>query len=258
MKWRIWLLSFGITLACVLVFGFASTQVYYNSSIDDSKKFLRVYMNFYNDDITADEAGARDFSAMLGGARVTFMDGRGNVLADSLAGENAENHADRTEVRQAISDGEGFAVRGSSTLGQNMTYYCKSVGYDLLVRIAVFTDSDWNIFAHILPTVASFAVVMVALCVVLAFLATRFIITPVKQLAEEAAGNNMVSTAYPELEPVAEILNGRNRDIKRQLSEIRLEKELAEKAKESKDEFISNVTHEMKDRKSTRLNSSHM
>ncbi len=115
MKWRIWLLSFGITLACVLVFGFASTQVYYNSSIDDSKKFLRVYMNFYNDDITADEAGARDFSAMLGGARVTFMDGRGNVLADSLAGENAENHADRTEVRQAISDGEGFAVRGSST-----------------------------------------------------------------------------------------------------------------------------------------------
>lgn len=245
MKWRIWLLSFGITLACVLVFGFASTQVYYNSSIDDSKKFLRVYMNFYNDGITADEAGARDFSAMLGGARVTFMDGRGNVLADSLAGENAENHADRTEVRQAISDGEGFAVRGSSTLGQNMTYYCKSVGYDLLVRIAVFTDSDWNIFAHTLPTVASFAVVMVVLCVVLAFLATRFIITPVKQLAEEAAGNNTVSTTYPELEPVAEILNGRNRDIKRQLSEIRLEKELAEKAKESKDEFISNVTHEM-------------
>ena len=43
MKWRIWLLSLGIMLTSVLIFGFASTQVYYNSAIDDSKEYLRVY-----------------------------------------------------------------------------------------------------------------------------------------------------------------------------------------------------------------------
>ena len=45
MRWRIWLLSFGIMVVGLLIFGFASTQVYYNSSVDDSKEYLRVYMN---------------------------------------------------------------------------------------------------------------------------------------------------------------------------------------------------------------------
>ena len=47
MKWRVWLLSLGITLFCVLMFGLASTQVYYKSSVDDGRKYLSVYMNEY-------------------------------------------------------------------------------------------------------------------------------------------------------------------------------------------------------------------
>jgi len=245
MRWRIWLLSFGITLACVLICGFASTQVYYNSSVDDSKKFLRVYMNAYDESFTLDEQGAKAFSEKLNGARVTFMDNRGGVLGDSIADRMQENHSDRTEVKDAVLKGEGFAVRGSSTLGKNMVYYCKSFDGGFLVRIAVFTDSDWSIFASTLPTFAMFAGIMILLCIVVAVVATHFIISPVKQLAGEAAGNNVVTSKYPELEPVAEILNERNRDIQRQLDEIKAEKELVERARISKDEFISNVTHEM-------------
>jgi len=244
MKWRIWLLSFGITLACVLVFGFASTLVYYNSSIDDSKEFLRVYMNEYSEEFTLDEQGANAFSEKLNGARVTFMDSQGNVLGDSIA-ETQENHSDRTEIKDAIFKGEGFAVRGSSTLGKNMVYYCKNFDGRFLVRIAVFTDSDWSIFASILPTFAMFSVLMIALCLVVAVVATHFIISPVKQLANEALNNKTVSSKYSELEPVAQILNERNNDIQRQMDEINAEKELVEKARISKDEFISNITHEM-------------
>ena len=97
MKWRIWLLSFGITLVCVLIFGIASTQVYYNSSLDDGKEYLRVYMNEFGEiNYALDENGARAFSEKLNGARVTFMDAQGNVLADSIAGKVAENPADRS------------------------------------------------------------------------------------------------------------------------------------------------------------------
>ncbi len=42
------------------------------------------------------------------------------------------------------------------------------------------------------------------------------------------------------------MLNARNRDIAAQMDEITREKELAEQAKESKTNFISNITHEMK------------
>lgn len=245
MKWRIWLLSFGITIACVLIFGFASTQVYYNSSIDDSKEYLRVYMNSYDESFTLDEDGAKAFSEKLNGARVTFMDSQGNVLGDSIADEPRENHSDRTEIKDAIFNGEGFAVRGSSTLGKNMVYYCRNFGGRFLVRIAVFTDSDWSIFASTLPTFATFGVIMIALCALLAFTAAHFIISPVKQLATEAISNRTVTSKYSELQPVAEILNERNRNIQRQMNEISAEKELVEKARLSKDEFISNITHEM-------------
>ncbi len=249
MKWRIWLLSFGITLVCVLIFGIASTQVYYNSSLDDGKEYLRVYMNEFGEiNYALDENGARAFSEKLNGARVTFMDAQGNVLADSIAGKVAENHADRSEITDAISggkNGDGFAVRGSSTLGKNMMYYCKNFDGKFLVRIAVFTDSDWLIFVKTLPTLAMFAGIMIALCIVVAFVVTHFIMTPVKKLATEAVNNDNVTTNYSELKPLAAILNERNRNIQRQMDEVKAEKEIVERARESKDEFISNVTHEM-------------
>lgn len=245
MKWRIWLLSLGIMLVSVLIFGFVSTQVYYNSSIDDSKEYLRVYMNEYSESYTLDEQGATAFSEKLNGARVTFMRLDGSVLADSMADYDMENHSNRSEIKDAVLNGEGFAVRGSSTLGKNMVYYCKNFDGSYLVRIAIFTDSDWSIFASILPMFAMFAGFMLVLCVVLAVVATHFIISPVKKLAQEAVNNDNVSSNYSELQPVAEILNERSRNIKRQMDELQAEKELVEKARISKDEFISNVTHEM-------------
>lgn len=245
MRWRIWLLSFGITFACLFVFSFAATQVYYKSSVDDSKNYLRVYMNAYDESFTLDELGAQAFSEKLNGARVTFMDAQGNVLGDSMTVDGLENHSDRSEIKDAIFDGEGFAVRGSSTLGKNMVYYCKNFDGEFLVRIAIFTDTDWAIFVKSLPILMYFFILILALCAVIAFVSTHFILTPVKRLATEAAANANVASKYAELQPLVDILNERNRSIGRQMDELKAEKELVDRARVSKDEFISNVTHEM-------------
>lgn len=245
MRWRIWLLSLGITFSCLFVFSFAATRVYYKSSIDDSKDYLRVYMNAYNDGYTLDMAGADAFSQALNGARVTFMDAQGNVLGDSMTDDIPENHLDRSEIHDAIFGGEGFAVRGSSTVGKNMVYYCKNFDGEFLIRIAVFTDSDWAIFVKSLPVLLYFFVAIIALCAVIAFVSAHFILTPVKKLAADVTANRDVKTKYSELEPIVDILNERNRNIRRQMDEIQSEKALVEKERASKDEFISNVTHEM-------------
>lgn len=245
MKLRIWLLSLGITFACLFVFSFAATQVYYQSSVDDGKEYLRVYMNAFDESYSLDEQGANAFSEKLNGARVTFMDAQGNVLGDSIANDELENHSDRSEIKDAIFKGEGFAVRGSSTLGKNMVYYCKNFDGKFLVRIAIFADTDWSLFAKSLPILLYFSAIILVLCAVIAFVSTHFILTPVKKLATEAAANPNVESKYSELQPIADILNERNRNIQKQMDEIRTEKELVEKARVSKDEFISNVTHEM-------------
>ena len=249
MKRRVWLLSLGITLFCVLMFGLASTQVYYKSSVDDGRKYLSVYMNEYAEsEYPLDEAGAKAFSERLNGARVTFMDAQGNVLADSEAEKPETNHSNREEVIEALENGkngDGFAVRSSATIGKNMMYYCRNFDGAYLVRISIVTDSDWLIFVKTLPTLASFFAVMLLLCVATAFAATNIVVTPVKKLAEEAAKNDSVTSDYSELQPVAELLNERSRNINRQMEEIKAEKEAVEQARASKDEFISNVTHEM-------------
>lgn len=247
MKWRIWLLSLAVTFICVFTFGFLSTQVYYNSSINKSKEYLKVYMNEFDiEKYPLNEEGVKSYSQKLNGARVTFMDAQGDVLADSMAGSLLPVHNNRPETIEAIHGGnnEGFAVRSSSTIGKNMVYYCKNFD-TYLVRIAIFTDSDWTIFTKILPTLAMFTGVMLTLCVVLAFIVTYLVITPVKKLTHEAVQSDKVTTKFTELEPIAELLNERSRNINRQMQELTAEKELVEKARLSKDEFISNVTHEM-------------
>ncbi len=249
MKWRIWLVSLCVTLVSVVLFGIYATQVYYNSSVDDGKNYLKVYMNEFDaTEFSFDEAGAKAYSDKLNGARVTFMDAQGSVIADSATETPDLDHSTRPEIIEAISNGkngEGFAVRSSSTLGQNMIYYCKNFNGEFLVRVAIFTDTGWLIFVKTLPTLVSFLAIMIGLCVVVAVVTTNIIVAPMKKLASDAVDNDSVTTSYPELEPIADMLNERSRNIKVQMTEIKAEKELVEKAKESKDEFISNVTHEM-------------
>lgn len=249
MKWRIWLVSLCVTLVSVVLFGIYATQVYYNSSVDDGKNYLKVYMNEFDaTEFSFDEAGAKAYSDKLNGARVTFMDAQGSVIADSATETPDLDHSTRPEIIEAISNGkngEGFAVRSSSTLGQNMIYYCKNFNGEFLVRVAIFTDTGWLIFVKTLPTLISFLAIMIGLCVVVAVVTTNIIVAPMKKLASDAVDNDSVTTSYPELKPIADMLNERSRNIKVQMTEIKAEKELVEKATVSKDEFISNVTHEM-------------
>ncbi len=264
MRARILIFSLIITIISIILFSLASTQVYYNSSIEETKDYLLVYMNVYDEgSYTADQGGADALALELNGARVTYITEDGTVLGDSRQQNIEENHSDRPEVIAALADGEGYAVRNSETLGENMVYYCKAFPIAaeaaeaaedaageaedsvLLVRIAVSIPSEWNLFVKTLPTTATYIAIDIVLCIVLAFVATYFIVSPVQELAQDAAKHGLVTTKYSELKPIADVLNERNRNIERQMGEIVAEKEAVNNARKTKDEFISNVTHEM-------------
>lgn len=249
MKKRILFIALLVTVLGLLVFSLASTQVYYDSSLQGEKEHLKTYMNAFDvEKYSLDGEGASAFSVLLNGARVTVMDAEGNVLGDSGTEEELGNHADREEVASALVYGEGYAVRKSSTLGKNLIYYCKRIksdGISCLVRIAVTTDSEWAIFVRALPTVAIYLALDVVCCLLFTLAASGFILRPVEKLAREATLGGEVKSKYRELEAVAAVLNERNRNIDRQMEEIREEKLLVEKAQNSKDEFIANITHEM-------------
>ncbi|MCD8372886.1 MAG: HAMP domain-containing histidine kinase [Clostridia bacterium] len=253
MKKRILLVSIVIMFAALIAFAVTSVEVYYNSSLESAKNTLSVYMNCLSlDGYGGLEDAADGFSDQLGGLRVTIIYEDGAVAADSDYEDVSvlENHSDREEVSAAMTseDGEGYAVRSSSSLGEDMIYYCRAFSYNggvIYVRIGMPSSNEWSMLADSLPTIIIYMVIEGLLCLLFTYIATTFILNPVEKLAREAALSKPVATKYSELKPIAEILNERNEEMQKKIAELEEEKEIAEQAQNSKNEFISNITHEM-------------
>lgn len=82
-----------------------------------------------------------DTLGTLGSARVTFIAPDGTVVGDSeveaAALSSLENHADREEVRQALTSGLGVSRRASATLGADMLYVAVPVTNPDLPQLSV-------------------------------------------------------------------------------------------------------------------------
>lgn len=89
-----------------------------------------------------------------GGIRVTIVSGDGAVLADSDEDpEKMENHGGRPEIKAALSEGAGRAIRYSFTLRHDLVYYAKRFSPDggpaLIARFSLplyRLDKDVNAF----------------------------------------------------------------------------------------------------------------
>lgn len=230
MSKRILLTSLLVTVFVLLFFALASVEVYSGQAVTEAQENLKVYMNVYESGCGTTQEDAAALSSLLGGARVTIMNADGSVVADTAGIEPGTVLKD-AEVRTAKTDGEGYASRAAADAGLTEVYYCKKLD-EKLVRISVEITSALGTFARSLPTLAGFLVLDVALCLLFTWLATSFILRPVKELAQSAIGNDTeVKARYKELQPVADVINRKNESVRA--------------ARQSKDEFISNVTHEM-------------
>ena len=249
MRKRILLISLLVTIAAILIYSLVSTQLYYNIAIEEKRAALETYAAmFVPGGYTPDDGGAENFSADLGGARVTIMDGEGMVVGESEADAIEPDHSDREEVLQAMESGKGYAVRPSDTLARDMMYCCLRVeegGNTYYVRVAEYLVSSWTMYARLLPSLAVYFIIDILGCLVFTYIATYFMLSPVEKLARDAAGGGTVTTGYSELSTIADVLNERNRNIEWRMREIEEEKKLVERAQNSKDEFIANITHEM-------------
>lgn len=246
MKKRIMWTEFLITAIALIVFSLISAEVYYRSSLAYSEEYLRVYVNLFDEEKTEQELTkeyADRLSSLMNGARVTFLTAEGAYIADSLDG-NGASRADRPEVVAAAEKGEGFDVRSSATVGENLVYYCKNFGA-YFVRIAIPTSSMWGVYLRSLPTVAAFLAGDACLCLLLTYLTTGYMLRPMENLAREAARKKHVETDCPELKEIARLMNGMNDDVAARMKEVDEEKDLVVRAQQSKNEFIANITHEM-------------
>ena len=234
MRRRILLVSLLVSVVGLVLLSVLFTELYYSGAISQAEGQLKIYMNVFEDEYDpAAEANAEAerLSELFGGARITLFSPDGSVLADTQS-DTSENHAAREEFTEALESGEGFAVRSSSTLGTNMIYYCRAFpaegNVQYLARIAVPVSSEVAVFTDAIPTLIWFILVDVLVCLLIAWLATSFILRPVERLTKAAAtsGGKEVQTEYSELAPIAKMMNDMNADINDKMAKMKEDQRL--------------------------------
>lgn len=73
--------------------------------------------------------------------RVTLIDVDGQVLFDSAGTSKLENHFNREEVQEALNEGEGTALRVSSSLGIPMVYYATRLEDGRVLRSSIRSET---------------------------------------------------------------------------------------------------------------------
>lgn len=234
MRRRTLLVSLLVSVVGLVLLSVLFTELYYSGAISQAEGQLKIYMNVFEDEYDpAAEANAEAerLSELFGGARITLFSPDGSVLADTQS-DTSENHAAREEFTEALESGEGFAVRSSSTLGTNMIYYCRAFpaegNVQYLARIAVPVSSEVAVFTDAIPTLIWFILVDVLVCLLIAWLATSFILRPVERLTKAAAtsGGKEVQTEYSELAPIAKMMNDMNAEINDKMAKMKEDQRL--------------------------------
>ena len=89
---------------------------------------------------------------LLSLSRVTHIAPDGTVLFDNnVDADPLENHRDRDEVKQALSQGTGSAVRYSDTLDANMIYVASRLEDGSVLRLAAFERASMEMMHSMLP-----------------------------------------------------------------------------------------------------------
>ena len=126
--------------------------------------------------------------------RVTILDKQGNLLGDSMLSEitvrQTENHANRPEIRQALTEGMGSAQRFSKTVNKNMLYTAMVFhrkGLDGVVRLAKSWREVQAALRHQRRTLIIGAALALALGVFMTGLALEFLTRSFRNLVRRAS-----------------------------------------------------------------------
>ncbi len=134
------------------------------------------------------EALARRLGEQIG-ARITIINKDGVVLGDSKEDPTTlDNHSNRPEFIDALSQGSGSSIRYSATLHYNMMYVAVPItsngGVVGVARVALSLAQIDNSLAHVNRIIIAGAIVAAVIAILLAFLMLNMTTKPIKKLTQ--------------------------------------------------------------------------
>ena len=175
-------------------------------------------------DYITDDNNLKDFAK--GQTRITLIKADGNVIFDSEKKSN-ENHLERSEVQDALQDGEGYSSRYSETTRTNTYYYAMKLSNGNILRVAKDADALNSVFTSILPYMILIFIMLLVMSLAIGFFLTKKIINPITKLSESVddIGTDIdADDIYPELSPFITEIIAQKREIRNQLGKVEREK----------------------------------
>lgn len=152
-------------------------------------------------------------------SRVTLIAPDGKVKFDSKADENEmENHSDRIEVIEAITSGEGEALRNSNTLSQKTYYYAVKLSNGDVLRLSGEMNTVWSTIIFILYPLAFVIIIAVILSAIISGRIAKKIVKPINEIDLKHPQD---AQCYDEIAPLLREISYQNDKIEKQIVEIK-------------------------------------
>lgn len=220
-----------VAFLALLISGILTVAAVYQQTVMNKTAELRQEAEYIQ--AAVDIAGEEYLNVMDNvqkSTRLTLVGQDGTVLYDSVQDDTTlENHKNRKEIKGAMENGRGEAVRTSDTLGQKTFYYAIRLQDGTVLRASQTIDNVLPTIRKLLPYIIGIFLLMVAGAYLLAKWQTKRLIDPINHLDLEHPLENDV---YEELTPLLQGIDVQNRE--------------KEKAAEMRKEFSANVSHELK------------
>lgn len=185
------------------------------------------------------ELSGRDYFEALDieGTRVTWITEAGTVLYDTeKSPAEMENHLERPEVMEAIASGYGESSRYSSTLLEKQLYCAQRLSDGSVVRISVRQSTVLTLLLSFARPICVLVLIILALGFLTASGISGRIVEPINNINLD---NPLETDTYDELKPLLSRLSAQQNQIKKDNAEL-------EKTVQIRQEFTSNVSHELK------------
>lgn len=151
--------------------------------------------------------------------RITWISADGTVLYDSKSDSaEMENHLEREEIKQALSEGAGESSRYSITLLERAIYCARRLPDGTILRLSITQNTLLTLILGMMQPICMIFVVALGLSMALAFRLSKGIVKPLNELNLDDPLNN---NEYDELTPLLKRIAAQQSQIRRQGEELR-------------------------------------
>ncbi|WP_423215005.1 ATP-binding protein [Streptococcus equinus] len=150
----------------------------------------------------------------VSGVRMTWIDHEGNVLYDNqYDAKKMDNHANRKEFKEALTDGKGESTRYSSTLTTKSLYLAQRLDNGTVIRLSVTQHSLLLLYIRMFQPFALIIILAITLSIWVARYTAKRIVAPLNDLDLDQPLKN---EAYDEISPLLRRIDHHQKALSKQ------------------------------------------